>query len=175
MTEFFHSLALDPFAQAVFGFGVPVAVLEFDEDGGVGESGGCADDEDVEVLSGRFEEGEEGFLIEFGGFVGVEGGLDFISEFIDAGSEVVFDGTEFACEVDFGADVLGSFEGGEDVVHDFRDFGVGGDLFYSRAAVSGEGCFRDDDPVAVSELGCLVVDGCFPIVLVCQWTAADAR
>jgi hypothetical protein len=157
--------ALDASAEAIFRFGIPVAVLEFDEYGRVREGGGGADDEDVEVLSGRFEEGEDGFLVEFGGFVGVKGCVDIISEFIDTGREVVFDGTEFTGEVDFGADVLSLFEGGENVVHDFRDFGIGIDLFDTGAAVSGEGGFCDDDPVAVSELVGLVVDGSLPIAV----------
>lgn len=48
--ETFHTLAFDCFAQAVFRLGIPVTGLQFQEDGSVGEGGGSADHENLEIL-----------------------------------------------------------------------------------------------------------------------------
>lgn len=58
--------------------------------------------------------------------------------------------------------MFGAFEGGEDVIDDLGDFGGGCDLACAGPAVCGKGCLGDDDPVAVSELGDLLVDGVLP-------------
>lgn len=57
--KFFPFFLFDFSAQAVFGFGIPVAGLQFHEDRGVWKRGGCADDEHFVILVCGIDEGDE--------------------------------------------------------------------------------------------------------------------
>jgi len=75
----------------LFGTAIPVAAIEFDKDGGVGESSTGFDDEDGEGFSGIFEDDRKGAILKLSHFVASEGFRELDAISINAGGVVIFD------------------------------------------------------------------------------------
>ena len=138
-------------AEAGFGVGAPVFAVEADEDGCVGDGHVGFEDEDVELLAGLGDLGDDLVVGQVGNGKVAEHIRDVVAVGGDAGSIVFGNPVQFRVKGDDGTDVNGAVDGVKNIADYFCLVGVGFDGLDSRRGLKGIRGIDDEDPVAVAE------------------------
>jgi hypothetical protein len=150
-------------AKAFFGVGGPVFTVEADEDRGVGDGHCGFEDEDVELLAGFVDLGDDPFVRDGFNLVVTEKLGDLCAICGGSGGVIVWDEGEFGIHIDEGADMDRVIDGAEDVLKHIEMGSIGLDGFDTERGLQGVGGVYDEDPVAMAQEGDRFVDLRMPV------------
>jgi len=150
-------------AQLLFVVGTPVFAVELKEDRGVGHGHVGFEDEDVEVLAGFTDLGDELFVRKRLDGSTLQRLLQAVAVGVEAGKVLLRDVGQLGVEVDVGGDVNGAVERGEDGGDDGELIGASLDDFDSGRDLERVGGVDDEYPVAVAKEQELLRELCMPV------------